>query len=248
MDYLIQEHIDNFLYIDIETLPKGEKGEPEYPEKPTEEDVKVGNRKGETAEKYRKERLPSLIKEWEKECKKVDDKIEEEYRNRSLHSEKGRLYCICYAMNDEPVKTIKFLKDEKKMIQYFVEDLFKSYDRTLATVGWVGHNIRNFDLPWIVHRMWKYNVRDIIHYMPQSPRDKRVIDTGDLWGVTNFKGYKSLDDICQFLGLKTKEGIDGSQVYDYYLEGDHKSVYKYCKDDVSARLRPLHNIIRGESV
>jgi DNA polymerase elongation subunit (family B) len=147
-------------------------------------------------------------------------------------------------MNDEPVKTIEY-KDEKQMIEEFVDDLYKSYDRYLATAGWVGHNIRNFDLPWIIHRIWKYGATKVLHMLPTGQRDKRIIDTSELWGVSSFKNYTSLDSICNFLGLKTKEGIDGGQVYDHFLRGEHEKVYQYCRDDVDERLRPLHNIMRG---
>jgi hypothetical protein len=81
--------------------------------------------------------------------------------------------------------------------------------------------------------------------LPTGQRDKRIIDTSELWGVSSFKNYTSLDSICSFLGLKTKEGIDGGQVYNYFLKGKHEKVYEYCRDDVNERLRPLHNIMRG---
>jgi predicted PolB exonuclease-like 3'-5' exonuclease len=222
MNYLDQAHIENFLYIDIETLPDGEK-------------MSIEEAKKEAPKNYKKE---EVIQAW------AEKHIEEEYKKRSLKSEEGRIYCICYAMNNEPVKTIEY-KDEKQMMEEFVDDLYTSYDRTLATCGWVGHNIRNFDLPWLIHRMWKYGTTKIIYLLPMSPKDHRVIDTSEKWGLTSFKNYTSLDSICKFLGFKTKEGIDGSQVYDYFLKGEHGKVYEYCRDDVDERLRPLHNIMRG---
>jgi hypothetical protein len=221
MDSLVQEHITNFLYLDIETLPAGEK-------------KSVDEMRELAPKNYKKEE--SIVK-W------AEENIEKEYRDRSVHSEKGRLYCICFAMNDEAVKTVSF-DDEKKMIESFVNYLLEKYDRSVHNAGWVGQNIKGFDLPWLFHRMVKYEIKDLLFSFPTNPYDKRIIDTAELWAATNRRDYTSLNDICEFLGIETKGDIDGGKVYDYYLEGKHAAVEEYCRKDVE-RVRKIHNKLRG---
>jgi len=221
MDTLITEYIENFLYLDIETLPSGER-------------LTVEEMSEKAPKNYSK---PETINKW------AEKQIEEEYRKRALESERGRLYCIAYAMNDEPIRVISYNEDEKVMMEEFVTDLKKSYDRTLATCGWVGQNIGEFDIPWLYQRMIKYQIKDIIYYLPDSPFHKRLIDTGREWTRTQKRGYVSLDTICRFLGIEGKGDVDGSKVYDLFLAGEHEKTYKYCASDVD-KVRQIWNLIR----
>jgi hypothetical protein len=64
----------------------------------------------------------------------------------------------------------------------------------------------------------------------------------EMWAV-DFKDYVSLDKIAKFLGLGGKEeGIDGSKVYDMWLEGQLEKIEKYCREDVEL-VREVYKII-----
>jgi hypothetical protein len=64
----------------------------------------------------------------------------------------------------------------------------------------------------------------------------------EMWAV-DFKDYVSLDKIAKFLGLEGKEdGIDGSKVYDMWLEGQLEKIENYCRDDVEL-VREVYKII-----
>jgi predicted PolB exonuclease-like 3'-5' exonuclease len=50
-----------------------------------------------------------------------------------------------------------------------------------------------------------------------------------------FGNYISLDNLCYGLGIESpKDGIDGSQVWQYVKDGRENEVYDYCKRDVAA--------------
>ena len=79
-------YIPEDLFLDLETIPAGDYPVVTLPPKPTEADVKVGNRKGIVAATYRTETLPSYNEKWLAECDKIQLKAEEEYLKRAVHS------------------------------------------------------------------------------------------------------------------------------------------------------------------
>ncbi len=48
----------------------------------------------------------------------------------------------------------------------------------------------------------------------------------------DFKERISLDNLCQALGIKGKDGFDGSMVYDTWAAGEHERIKTYQADDV----------------
>jgi predicted PolB exonuclease-like 3'-5' exonuclease len=56
--------------------------------------------------------------------------------------------------------------------------------------------------------------------------------------MTMFAGFGnriSLVKLCRVLGIDSpKDGIDGSKVYDYLLDGKVNEVAEYCKRDIEA--------------
>ena len=51
-------------------------------------------------------------------------------------------------------------------------------------------------------------------------------------GWTGYGGYISQDNLCKTLGLPTKDGMDGSKVYQAWLDKKYDDIAKYCKSDV----------------
>ena len=88
------------FYFDCETIPAGEPPIVIYPPKPTKEDVKIGNRKGEKADEYRDQRLPEMILEWEEKCDSLREKSLEDYKKKAVNSLTSEIVCIAYAKGD----------------------------------------------------------------------------------------------------------------------------------------------------
>ena len=49
----------------------------------------------------------------------------------------------------------------------------------------------------------------------------------------------ALDELCDIMGIKGKDGFDGSMVADAWRNGEHAKIAEYCKDDVM-RVREIH--------
>ena len=47
-----------------------------------------------------------------------------------------------------------------------------------------------------------------------------------------FGAMVSQDNLCKTLGLETKQGMDGSKVYQAWLDGKYDEIARYCESDV----------------
>lgn len=190
------------LYFDIETI-RSEQA-------PSRDEIKVpGNySKQETIDKY------------------IDENLELEWNKTALSSLKGRIFCIGYAIDDEPAQVITGTEEEiiKEFEKLVMENVW---------MEWIGHNILTFDLPFIYHRAIKYGAKSLRNVIPHEKYPKNVYDTMSMWAGTNYKDMTSVKSIAKYLGLDNhKEEMDGSKVGELYLKGEYSKIYEYCKEDV----------------
>jgi len=198
------------LFFDIETIPADEK----FKILAIELGLAKLKRKASTANK----------------TLKITKKLKEEiFRNSALSGDFGRILCIGYALGDSQVEVI--LGDEPEIIRRWWQiadkaDLF------------IGHNIIDFDLRFIFKRSIIHKIKPSAKHLNLSfarYRNFPIYDTMREWEKWNPESFISLDTLAQILGLESskKGGIDGSQVYNFYLAGKYQEIYDYCKKDVS---------------
>jgi len=232
--------IPNFLYCDIETIPSAK--EPKgivLPSPPTENDVKVGNRKGEVADAYRKEQLPSLIAQWNDQCVKLKKEAEDELRKESLDPLKGKILCVGYAFDDE-APSIRY-GSENEIISFLETTLANMGERCLSMQP-VGFNIKNFDLEFLLHRAIKFRKPKLYRYL----RNTVPVELSEsvLYNKYNRRYYK-FDDILRYYEIGGKpDGIDGSKVFDYWVAGRNDEIHSYCANDV-LMVRELHKLLQS---
>lgn len=182
-------------------------------------------------EKFKKIAIElSLSKELAKNTKFKKNKKSLEYLHRqtSMSGDFGRILCIGYAINDEGIKIIK--GSEVEILKYWWQlaekaDLF------------IGHNIMDFDLRFIFKRSIINNIKPAAKHLNLSfarYRNFPIFDTMREWEKWNTISFIKLDTLAKALGLESSKdgGIDGSQVYDFYLAGKLEEIYEYCKRDV----------------
>lgn len=226
------------LFLDLETIPAGEMEQVEYPSEPTLMDVKVGNRKPELADFYRREQLPKLLEAHHLKCDDIRLKAEETHRKKALQSLNAEILCLGYAFYDSPVEV---LTGKEKSILMSFEDVLSSFKDKRHAITWIGHNIKEFDLKLIYHRAIKYKIENLIYHL-QLLAKENIFDTMEKWGYKSYREMTSLDDILNYLGLEGKGEITGANVFDYWKAGKLNEIYKYCKDDV-LKTRLLYNIM-----
>jgi len=206
------------LYIDIETLPGRERPDPSEIAPP---------------KNYKD---PAKIKAYQQE------KVEEMYRAQALDSMRGQILCVGFAVDNEPAGIIAGA-DEFEILSA-LERLVENQPNETPLV-WIGHNIKNFDLQWLWRKAIQQGFKSLAESIPRYRFDKRVVDTAELWAGPDIRAYCKLDDIARFLGFEGKQDMDGSQVYDNYLAGNHEAVLDYCKADVELT-RKIHKAMLFE--
>lgn len=167
-------------------------------------------------EESRAKRYPDLMK----------TSFETFLRNTSFSGEFGRILCIGYACDNKPAEA--FHGEEKEILERFWE-LAKE-----ATL-FIGHNVMEFDLRFIYKRSVINGVKPSRNLNFARYKSDPIFDTMKEWEKWASQGC-SLHKLSLALGISSpkEEGIDGSKVYDYYLEGKTEEIIEYCKRDVEA--------------
>jgi DNA polymerase elongation subunit (family B) len=183
----------------------------------------------------------------EKNARFLEDEqitIEESWKKRGgILSEFGKIVCISTAYFFEDEKRELHLKiksiyghSEKELLQQFIELCNKMY-KINKNFWFAGHNIREFDIPFICRRIL-INGLQLPEYLwlhDRKPWETKMLDTLNWWRFGDNKNYTSLHLIANCLNIATsKDDIDGSQVQEvYYIENNLERIVTYCQKDVS---------------
>jgi uncharacterized protein YprB with RNaseH-like and TPR domain len=138
----------------------------------------------------------------------------------------GRIVCAGLLFDDGKTLVEQALLEEDEP-----NLLVKIWGSLKPTDAIVGHNVLEFDMPFIRQRSWIQNIR------PSRPIDLRkfytvdVVDTMQLWTNWGFKKGVSLDDLAQALGVGQKTG-HGTDVAHWWAARDFQSIKTYCMEDV----------------
>lgn len=189
---------------------------------------------------------PVKIAEWkEKKLSELKEKslkeAKEKHHDTGLVSYKGRIFCICYAINEDDPIVIDCLNGEKEMLLSFYEEI-KQY----RTLNFVGVNLA-FDLSYLLHRSFHFGLFQLANIirLDRGFSKSRDYDLMDLfYGGIVWKPKVSLDNMCKLMGVPTSKGeMDGSEVFQYYLDGRYDEIKQYCKRDVIAT-RKLFKLLK----
>lgn len=137
----------------------------------------------------------------------------------------GQILCIGYARNDNPAEIIFNDKNESETLKQFWQ-IAENYDL------FIGHNIMDFDLRFIYQRSVIHRVRPALDLSFARYRSAPIFDTMKEWVKWNNNSV-GLEHLALALGIPTpKNGIDGSQVFEFYRQGKSAEILEYCKRDV----------------
>ena len=228
------------LTLDIETIPTTDKA--------VQEEIKnsiapPGNYKSEEA-----------IEKWwsTKGVTAAEDKV----RKTALDGSLGEVITIAWAFGDNPVNGIQrthkdsegiFLTRAFSMIAEDMATHVKNYelDRRLRIIG---HNILKFDIPFL----WKRCVINEV-FAPSilslcaSPRQNEFLfDTQVEWmGSNRVDNLISCDKLCRIFKIDSPktDKIDGSKVYDHWVQKKYDDILAYCKRDVEAERAVAERIL-----
>ncbi|WP_199724489.1 3'-5' exonuclease [Taibaiella sp. KBW10] len=162
------------------------------------------------------------------------------YENRAgIYAEFGKIVCIGLGFIDQDHKTIRIKSlqndDEAALLQEFIALVDKIALKNKELL-FCGHNIKEFDLPYICRRC-------AIHQIPLpaslqlsglKPWQIHHIDTLELWRFGDHKHYTALDLLAQILKVpSSKTEMDGSEVgHAYWKEHKLEDIARYCRNDI----------------
>jgi 3'-5' exonuclease len=225
LDYI---DLSSILFLDIETVP----ATPQYSDLP------------ETWQDLWKHKARSIVKKSADDI--TDEDAKEVYERAGIYAEFGKIICISVGIfaRDKETKELSVRlnsyadDNEATLLTEFAELLTKYYnnpDRQFLC----GHNIKEFDIPYICRRM-------LLHQMPfpkmlditgKKPWEtKHLLDTMELWKFGDGKSFTSVKLLAAAFGFPSpKDDIDGSEVARvYYEEKDLPRIARYCEKDVVA--------------
>ncbi|MEI2694316.1 MAG: 3'-5' exonuclease [Saprospiraceae bacterium] len=172
----------------------------------------------------------------EKEPEKSPDQL---YHDKAaIYAEFGKIVCIGLGFFHKGQLRITTLcgDDEAELIEKFfqiVQSHFNNPDKHFIC----GHNIKEFDVPYICRRALINGIAlpALFNISSKKPWElKYLLDTLDMWKFGDQKNYVSLELLTACFNLETsKSDIDGSMVGKvYYEDHDLKRIGEYCSRDV----------------
>ena len=168
-------------------------------------------------------------------------------KKAALLPEFGKIVCasVGFISPNGQIKLDSFVGDEKDILGNICE-LFNRVDKLGFKI--CGHNIKNFDLPYIGKKMLVHGI-DLPKILPtynDKPWETRVVDTKEVWGFNSYIGLSSLDLICASLGINSPKNGDlkGDLLHEFYYskKRDMDKIREYCENDVTATIKLVKHI------
>jgi len=228
----MQNHFQDFLIIDIETVSGNENVEALSPE---------------------------LQKHWERKAgfiRNPGEKAPEElYQDRAaIYAEFGKIIVIGMAIYHEvkgkPAMRVKTIAsdDEKQLLTEFKNFIESKFDQDNLKL--CAHNGKEFDFPYLCRRMLLNDIKIpwSLNMAGKKPWEVNHIDTMELWKFGDWKSFTSLDLLTNIFGIpSSKKELDGSMVTKTYYEekGGLTKIEEYCQKDVIATAQlylRIHNL------
>lgn len=220
------EHLKHILFLDIETVP--------------------------LTDDYNT-LTEGLQKEWSRKAvflrKKIDENSEDSMlftENAGVFSEFGKIVCIVVgSMRKEGdvwnLRLKSLANDDEKVLLNDFKELIVKFAYYYTDILFCGHNIKEFDIPYICRRMVVNGIElpNILQLSGKKPWEVNHIDTLELWKFGDHKHYTSLNLLAEILGIPSpKDDMDGSMVGKvYWQEKDLARISKYCMLDVLTTAR-----------
>jgi predicted PolB exonuclease-like 3'-5' exonuclease len=193
---------------------------------------------------------------WQMKSKSVLRKYDEEvtmeeaaalYPERAaIYAEFGKIVCISVGFvtrraTDKKlvIRLNSYANDDETVLLKEFSELLNQHYKNVHSQYMCGHNIKEFDIPYICRRL-------VVNQLPfpkmldiqgKKPWEtKHLLDTMELWKFGDRKSYTSLKMLAAVLGFPSpKDDIDGSEVGRVYWEDKELDrIAIYCEKDVLA--------------
>ena len=179
-----------------------------------------------------------------------DDDIDYAYLNNApIFSTYGKIVCISFGYYHDKTPqgyTVSSIygDNEKDIVSQFQVLISKVSKRHMILSG---YRIKAFDIPWIIHKMNKYNIEPpkLLDIQGKKPWEIAAFDLADGW-KQQFKYYMSFDEVAYELDVESpKDDLDGSKVHKaYWVDDDLVGIKTYCEKDVITCMRVAEKMLK----
>ena len=159
-------------------------------------------------------------------------------------AEFSKVVCISigYFIREQHLKmrvTSFYGEDEKKILTDFIQTVSKieSFNKNWC---FAGHNIKEFDIPFLCRRLLVNNMRipPYLDFQNMKPWETNIVDTFQYWRFGDYKNFTSLKLLAAAMGVpSSKDDIDGSMVGELFhseniedRKTNLKRIATYCQD------------------
>lgn len=165
-------------------------------------------------------KAPAGWKDRDKIAAAVEEKRLEYIAGAALNALSGQVLCI--GVYQRGLSQL-LLGEEKTILQQFWELYL------LTQQSWIGFCVRNFDVPFLVRRSYRWGVR-VPHIMHGRYLSDRFIDIAERWQCGDWQERISLDRLAKFLGVGEKTGSGGD--FAELLAKDPAAARAYVENDL----------------
>ncbi|MEI6681907.1 MAG: 3'-5' exonuclease [Bacteroidota bacterium] len=212
-------HIENILFLDIETVPQFAT----FEELPCELQP-LWEKKANQLSRFGKPASEAVLS------------AAEIYERAGIYAEFGKVICISTGIFRQGELNIQSYRgdEEKQVLLSFCKMLHKSAEKKITRL--CAHNGKEFDFPYLIRRMLinGLEIPAILDLSEKKPWEVNHLDTMELWKFGDYKSYTSLELLAAVFGIPTpKDDIRGSDVARvYWQEHDLPRIVTYCQKDV----------------
>lgn len=167
-------------------------------------------------------------------------------RQAGVMAEFARILCISCGLFEKDHFRKFYVRsfcnpDEKILLTEFL--LFiKQLENQKGRFCFAGHNIKEFDIPFICRRLICNQLRipQSMDFQNMKPWETNLLDTFQYWRFGDYKHFTSLELLAKLLGVPSpKTDMDGSMIHQIYwhhegnpVEHLWKRVKTYCEGDI----------------
>jgi hypothetical protein len=158
-----------------------------------------------------------------------------------IFSEFAKVVCIGFGSLQENGKSLKMrlkslVNDDEKILLKDFTDVIDRFSRHYKDIQFCGHNIKEFDIPFLCRRMVINGIQlpECMQVSGKKPWEVAHLDTMEMWKFGDYKNFTALSLLATVLGIPSpKSDIDGSQVAGvYWRDKDLARIGRYCLQDV----------------
>lgn len=166
--------------------------------------------------------------------------------NAAIYAEFGKIVCVCIGVvAGDQLRIKKIVPGGPGAEARLLAEVGQLIDKTAVLAG---HNVKEFDIPFIQRRMLIHGIAFplCLQTMGKKPWDILHEDTMEMWGFGSYRHKMSLEALANCFGLPSpKSDMNGSMVREVYYEPtptdvlpfDHEKkcldrIANYCAGDI----------------